>query len=203
MGPYNPSHRRPKYTLPWKSDPTKEGDMKRFILGGVFVNLALLIIGLTWISPNANSVTSTTLPQTAGAPAPVSSNYVPQTKAFIVTTVPLLVHEQTTMFDYLKQDFSKKGILSGKEVWGFNPSSLTVYEGDTVDLTLVDPSGDPHTFTVPDLNFNLDVGAQATAKASFVASKVGVFTFACEVGEHSPYMWGQLVVLPDSAAPQA
>ncbi|MBI3647569.1 MAG: cupredoxin domain-containing protein [Actinobacteria bacterium] len=178
--------------------------MKRLVLGGVFVNLALLIIGLTWIVPAARPAKASEGPARPTAPAAVAqSTYVPQVKSFIVTTVPLLVHEQDTTFGYLTKDFSKKGVLHGKEVWGFSPSSLTVYQGDTVNLTLVDPSGDPHTFTIPDLGYNLNVDAEATATGSFEASKVGIFSFACEVGEHSPYMWGQLVVLPDSDAPQA
>ncbi len=174
--------------------------MKRFFLGGVFVNAALLIIGLTWVAPNAHGATSSGTTIVNRAPV---STYQPETKSFTLTTVPLLVHEQTTTFDYLKKDFSNKGMLAGKEVWGFSPSSLTVYQGDKVDLTLVNPSGDPHTFTISDLGFNLGVDAQAVSKGSFTASKVGVLPFVCMMDEHNPYMWGQLVVLPDSAAPQS
>lgn len=176
--------------------------MKRFVMGGVFVNAALLIIGLTWIAPAAHGSESSSSVST-DPPAPAASTYTPQTKDFVVTTVPLLVHEQTGTYDYLAKDFSKSGVLAGKEVWGFSPSSLTVYEGDRVNLTLVDPSGDPHTFSLPDLGFNLNVGAQAVAKGSFTANTVGVFSFSCMVGEHNPYMWGQLVVLPDSDAPRS
>jgi plastocyanin len=179
-----------------------EDMMKRFFWGGVFVNTALLIIGLTWITPHAHGAEVTPAARAGGAD-PTVSTYTPQTKNFVVTTVPLLVHEQTSTYDYLSKDFSKKGILDGKEVWGFSPSSLTVYQGDRVNLTLVDPSGDPHTFSVPEIGFTLNVGAQAVAKGSFVAKKVGVFPFSCMVAEHNPYMWGQLVVLPDSVAPQS
>jgi len=35
-----------------------------------------------------------------------------------------------------------------------------------------------------------------------VATKVGIFAFNCEVGEHFPFMTGQPTVLPASAAPQ-
>src|SRR5262249_24414971 len=105
-------------------------------------------------------------------------------------------------FDYLAQDFTKGGTLEGKEVWGFAPDSLTVYEGDTVNVTVVNPSGDDHTFTLPDVGFNLLVKAQSTASGTFVAAKVGPFSYLCTIAEHSPYMWGQLVILSDSAAPQ-
>ena len=80
--------------------------------------------------------------------------------------VPLLVHEQTGQFDYLGQDFAKGGLLDGKEVWGFSPSTLTVYQGDTVDVTVVNPSGDDHTFTLPSIGFDLFVKAQTSASAS-------------------------------------
>ena len=129
-----------------------------------------------------------------------SSTYEPVAHSFILTTVPLLVHEQAGMFDYLGKDFGKHGMLRGKEVWGFSPSSITVYQGDTVNLTVANPSGDPHTFTIPDLSLNIDVPAQGSGRGTFVASRVGVFTFACMVEEHNPYMWGQLIVLPDGAA---
>ena len=58
--------------------------------------------------------------------------YAPKTRTFVVTTVPLLVHEQAATFDYLKQDFSPKGMLATKEVWGFSPNSFTVYAGEVL-----------------------------------------------------------------------
>jgi len=124
----------------------------------------------------------------------------PVARDFLITTVPLLVHEQTGTFDYLAKDFGKKGVLSDKEVWGFSPSSLTVYQGDTVHVTVVNPSGDDHTFTLPSVGFDLYVKAQSTASGSFVVPKTGAFAFVCTIAEHSPYMSGQLVVLPGSDA---
>jgi len=70
-------------------------------------------------------------------------------------------------------------------------------------VTVVNPGGDPHTFTLPDVNFNIDVPALSTVKGSFVVPKVGLFKFFCAIPENSPYMWGSLVVLPDSSAPQS
>lgn len=132
-----------------------------------------------------------------------TSTYTPVTRDFIITTVPLLVHEQTGTFDYLGKDFGKKGILRDKEVWAFSPSSLTVYEGDTVHITVVNPSGDDHTFTLSSVGFDLYVKAQSKASGSFVVPRSGPFTFVCTIAEHSPYMSGQLVVLPDGDAPQS
>jgi hypothetical protein len=113
----------------------------------------------------ANDHHSTPAPP-APAPQPIrveaasTSTYAPQSRDVLITTVPLLVHEQISTFDWLKQDFRKGGVFDGTEVWGFYPSTVTVYAGDTVNLTVVNPSDDPHTFTVPDLGYNLAVGTQ-------------------------------------------
>lgn len=139
---------------------------------------------------------------TTPAPTAGGGRYKPQSREFIVTTVPLLVHESTALFDYAKQDFSAKGILAGKEVWAFSPSNFTVYAGDTVHVTVVNPSGDDHTFTLASVGFNLFVKAQTTARGTFVAPAVGPFAFVCTIAEHSPYMSGQLIVLPESSGPQ-
>ena len=74
-------------------------------------------------------------------------------------------------------------------------------QGDTLHIDLYNPSSDPHTWSIPDLKVNVNIGAPAKTVVSFVASKVGVFTFSCEVGEHFPFMSGELLVLPASAAP--
>jgi plastocyanin len=173
----------------------------------IVLGVAMLILGagvIGWIArtpPTTAQAVQT--PVTTAAPVAVASNYTPQTRSFVMTIVPYWVHEETGVFDYLKGDFSKKGILNGKEVWGFNPSSLTVYQGDTVDITLYNPSSDPHTWTLDGMDVNVPIDAQATANIHFTASKVGIFQFNCEVGEHFPFMTGQLTVLPASAAPQS
>ncbi len=136
---------------------------------------------------------------TAAAQAPA---YAPETRSFTITAVPYLTNELADTYDYLKTDFAQGGVLDGKEVYGFYPSSLTVYQGDTVNLTLVNPEDDPHTFTLPDFDTNVNMEAQSVEKGSFVASRVGTFTFLCAESEHAPYMWGQLTVLPDSDAAQ-
>jgi len=130
-------------------------------------------------------------------------HYTPQTRQFTMTIVPQWVHEVTSTYDYLGPEFGKKGLLADKEVWGFSPSTIAVYQGDTVSIDLYNPSSDPHTWTIPELWVNTDIGAPAHTTVSFVASKLGVFTFHCEVGEHFPFMSGQLIVLPATDAPQS
>lgn len=126
--------------------------------------------------------------------------YTPQTRTFTMVTVPLLVKESAATFGFLKQDFAKGGVLADKEVYAFSPDHLMVYQGDTVNLTIVNPEDDAHTFTLPDFHVNVALAPQAVTKVSFVANKVGIFTFYCAVATHLPFMYGQLTVLPDSSA---
>lgn len=171
----------------------------------VLMMIAAVSVALVYDGTGRRAAAPSVQLVTAGSAsvAVARSTYRPQVRDFTVTTVPLLVHEQAGTFDYLKQDFGKNGVLADKEVWGFSPSSLTVYAGDTVRITLVNPSGDDHTFTLPTVGFNLDVKALSVAHGSFVAPKVGPYQFICTFAEHAPYMNGQLVVLPDSSAPQS
>src|SRR5438105_2655988 len=83
------------------------------------------------------------------------------TRNLVVTAVPLLVHEQAGFFDYLNHDFGKGGMLKDKEVWAFSPNTLTVYAGDTVHVTVVNPGDDPHTFTISEMNFSMNVKGQS------------------------------------------
>lgn len=131
---------------------------------------------------------------------PSSSQYTPHTRAFTLVTVPLLVKESAATFDFLHKDFAKGGVLDGKEVYAFSPDHLTVYQGDRVDLTIVNPEDDNHTFTLADFGVNLALPPQATIKGSFIANKVGAFTFYCNIASHMPFMSGELNVFPDSSA---
>jgi len=131
-----------------------------------------------------------------------SSSYTPQTRAYTITGVPVLVHEMQGTLDYLQKDFAPGGIFDGKEVYGFMPSTLTVYQGDTVNLTLVNPADDPHTFTISEFGVNAQMPGTSSTTTSFVASKAGIYTYTCDEAEHAPYMYGQLVVLPDPASAQ-
>ena len=111
-----------------------------------------------------------------------------------VTTVPLLVKEEQGVLPFLKEDFAKGGVLDGKEVYAFSPSSITVVEGDTVHFTFINPEDDVHSFVLPDLAVSLP--PQKTTEATYVAKHAGIFTILCAVRSHLPMMSGQLVVLP-------
>lgn len=112
-----------------------------------------------------------------------------------VTTVPLLVKEMQGTLPFLKADFARGGVLAGQEVYGFYPSTITVYAGDTLALTFVNPEDDEHSFVLPDLYVKIP-GQSATATATYVAKRPGIYTARCAIPAHARSMVATLVVLP-------
>lgn len=136
--------------------------------------------------------------------------YTPRTREITVTTVPLLVREATDLYPFLANDFAGGGVLDGKEVYAYSPSTLTVVQGDTVQFTLINPEDDEHAFLIPDCTENdvgsfvppdcgVDLAPQQVTHATYVARRAGIYTFLCKVTKHLPMMWGQLVVLSPAA----
>jgi plastocyanin len=123
--------------------------------------------------------------------------YRARVRSVTVTTVPLLVKEEQGVLPFLKEDFAKGGVLEGKEVYAFSPSSITVVEGDTIHFTLINPEDDDHSFVLPD--FAVALPPQKTTEATYVAKHAGIFTILCAVQSHLPMMSGQLIVLPAAA----
>ena len=66
---------------------------------------------------------------------------------------------------------------------GFEPSILAVTKGETVKLTVVSRDTS-HTFTIDELEINIDVGAGQTATKEFTVDKAGTFAFYCAVPGH-------------------
>lgn len=128
------------------------------------------------------------------APKGAAPAYQAHVRELTVTTVPLLVKEEATVYPFLKTDFAKGGVLEGKEVYAFSPSTLTVVEGDTIHFTFVNPEDDVHSFVLPD--FAVSLPGQRVTTATYVARRAGVFPIVCAIRSHLPMMSGQLVVLP-------
>jgi plastocyanin len=126
-----------------------------------------------------------------------STSYHPRTRTITVTTVPLLVKEQRSTFPFLGAAFGKGGVLEGKEVYAFSPSTLTVVEGDTIHLTLINPEDDVHSFVLPD--FAVSLPGNRRIDTTYVARHAGIYPIVCAVQSHLPMMSGQLVVLPAAA----
>jgi plastocyanin len=115
------------------------------------------------------------------------------TRDIVITTVPLLTKELAATYPFLRQDFAKGGVLDGKEVYEFMPSTITVTVGDTLRLTFINPEDDAHSFVMQDLAVALP--GQSVTHATFVARDAGIFDFVCAIAAHLPMMRGQLVVL--------
>jgi plastocyanin len=129
----------------------------------------------------------------ASSPPP---RYTPVERQFVVTTVPLLTKEMVSVYPFLREDFARGGVLEGKEVYAFLPSTLTVVEGDTIHFTFVNPEDDEHNFVLPDLV--LELPGQSITRATWRADRPGILSFVCTVPAHMPEMYGQIVVLPAS-----
>lgn len=133
-----------------------------------------------------------------GAARPES---VPETRSFVVTIVPLVVHEMQATLPFLTRAFSPGGVLGPKkEVYGFYPSTLVAYRGDTIRLRIINPTEDEHALTLGGLRASVLVKGLSSAATSFVASRTGIYPYTCTLEEHYPYMWGELVVLSPTAA---
>ena len=128
---------------------------------------------------------------------PPANAYAPRARDVTITTVPLLVKEERKMFPFLDPAFAKGGVLEGKEVYAFSPSTITLVEGDTIHFTFINPEDDDHSFVLPDLVVPLPGGKMT--RATYVARHVGIFPIVCAVQSHLPMMSGQLVVLSPAA----
>ena len=84
----------------------------------------------------------------APTPRAAQASYTPRARYVTVTTVALMVKEDAAVLPFLKQDFAKGGVLEGKEVYGFEPSTITVVAGDTIHFHFVNPEDDEHNFCV-------------------------------------------------------
>ncbi len=81
----------------------------------------------------------------------------------------------------------------------FNPSALTVFQGDTVKLVLFVVNGDLHTDRIEDPDGRIVVSEQSHNRGrqytmSFVAEKAGVYQVRCK--EHAEAMRIAVTVIP-------
>ncbi|HTS90104.1 MAG TPA: cupredoxin domain-containing protein [Gemmatimonadales bacterium] len=130
--------------------------------------------------------------------APARATYHPVHREITITTLPLLTKEMAKIYPFLTREFAHGGLLDGKEIYAFEPSTVTVVEGDTIDFQFINPEDDLHSFVLaPDLSVTLP-GLKATS-ARFVARRAGIYPFTCSIPAHLPSMWGQLVVLSPEA----
>jgi plastocyanin len=128
------------------------------------------------------------------AATPAASAYQPRTRDYTITTVPLLVKEMRGTLPFLRADFAKGGVLDGQEVYGFVPSTLVAYRGDTLRLTFVNPEDDEHSFVLTDLYVKIP-GQTATTTAIWLARAAGIYTARCAIPAHTRSMTATVLVL--------
>ncbi len=119
----------------------------------------------------------------------------PVTREIALTAVPLLTREMQRIYPFLAKDFAPGGVLAGKEVYAFVPSTVVAYEGDTIRFTLINPEDDAHSFVLPPYLAE-PMPPQSRVSATYVARSAGSFRFYCAIPTHLPFMYGTLVVLP-------
>jgi plastocyanin len=174
----------------------EEASMMRHSIGLVAgVVLALLVAACTASATPSASGSSTSSSAAAG--------YTPQNRKFEMVTIQELIGEFANipeLKDETENALKEGGPTMGHEVYAWDPDSLTVYQGDTVEIEIGNAQGEDHIFVLPDLGVSETIPGDSTKTVTFTASKVGIFQFVCGVPEHLPWMQGFLTVLPDSAA---
>jgi heme/copper-type cytochrome/quinol oxidase subunit 2 len=82
-------------------------------------------------------------------------------------------------------------LLDGTKIW--LPSVLIVYEGDEVELTLINKLDEPHGFKIATVGVEAVVEPKATTTVRFTAKKEVIDSFVCHL--HPPHIGGQLLVI--------
>jgi len=173
--------------------------MKRFVMGGVFLEVALLIIGLTWIGPSSGGHAQATGSTTAVA---YKAEHPNGNVVDINLTATETVQEIAPGVTY--------------HVWTFDGTApgpvIRVHLGDTVHFTLTNASTigmqhsiDFHAAMTPwDKNYQ-PVDPGQTKTFDWVAMYPGVFMYHCgtpPVLQHiANGMYGAIIVEPDNLPP--
>lgn len=138
------------------------------------ITLALIVLSFVFLA--ACSTESTRTPQSSAVPAVTSD-----------TSVDEMIAEENN-------GELKEFKMTAKQ-WEFNPSSITVNQGDNVmiEITSVDVE---HGFAIREFGINADLMPGKTEIVEFIADKKGIFEFSCSVfcGEGHKHMTGTLIV---------
>ena len=81
--------------------------------------------------------------------------------------------------------------LDGTKIW--LPSSLMVYQGDDVELTLINKLADPHGFEIKAFGIEQVVQPKSQMTVKFTASQAGAYNYICQI--HPPHLGGNILVL--------
>jgi len=81
--------------------------------------------------------------------------------------------------------------FDGTDIW--LPSSLIVYQGDEVELTLINKLDEPHGFKIDVFGIESVIAAKSKSTVTFTAKTVGVHPYTCQL--HPLHIGGQIQVL--------
>jgi len=178
--------------------------MKRLVAVGVFIELALLIVGLTWIQQFGDDEPAAAASSTA---EPTSTQYRIEGEGSGTVVEVELVARETTQTIAEGVDY---------QVWTFNGTApgpvIRVKVGDTVRFTLRNESSlglahsiDFHAAQTPwDVNYQ-PVQPGETFSFDWIARFPGVFMYHCGVPPVMHHiangMYGAIIVEPEGLAP--
>ena len=81
--------------------------------------------------------------------------------------------------------------LDGTKIW--LPSSIMVYQGDDVELTLINKLDDLHGFAIKAFGIEQVVQPKSQLTVKFTAAQAGAYHYICHI--HPPHLGGNLLVL--------
>jgi heme/copper-type cytochrome/quinol oxidase subunit 2 len=84
--------------------------------------------------------------------------------------------------------------IEAKDNLTFTPNEITIKPGQTVELNLVNSGKLDHTFSIPDLNIEVQMLGGETNKIIFTAPKAGEYQFSSGVISDFETMKGKLIV---------
>lgn len=73
------------------------------------------------------------------------------------------------------------------------PGSLTVYQGDEVELTLINKLDVPHGFKIDVFGIESVIAAKSKSTVTFTAKTVGVHPYTCQL--HPQHIGGHIQVI--------
>lgn len=79
---------------------------------------------------------------------------------------------------------ASKQVIKAKE-FAFSPAEFTVQTGATVNVELHNGGSIFHTFTITELNFELEANGGQTASGALRTDRAGVYEFICSVPGHA------------------
>ncbi|MFH0951435.1 MAG: cupredoxin domain-containing protein [bacterium] len=155
-----------------------------YLVGGLIV-LAVLVGGYSLIKPkNADNLPVNQ--ESSEASVSTDSEATAELNETVTENTEPAVADTTTAV--------KEFTMIAKN-WEFQPSVITVNQGDTVRLKIksIDVK---HGFNIPDYNIKVNLPPNEEQIVEFTADQAGTFNFRCSVlcGEGHRAMTGQLIV---------